>query len=1053
MADDRENRNGNDFPPGIYELLINENADRRLGQMPPELVLRKDIGNTGRPPEKILSDRIRDEVLNAMEGRAPQEQLRLANEIMRIIRADDPDSQRVPGYTLTSDVLTGIGREEMGESVTVLPPSFSVASNAVLTASARDPQLSYELVREIGTADEIDMVVSFVRWSGLDLLLDALRSFVTRGGKLRVVTTTYMGVTEVRAVERLAKLPNTEIRICYDGSDSRLHAKAYMFHRRSGYSTAYIGSSNISKPALTTGFEWNTRIAAAESPDVFKKIAVTADEYWHDQMFEPYTPADKERLAAALAEAKTAQEVSNAGLQYRDIKPFAYQREVLERLRAERVLHNSWRNLVVAATGTGKTMMAAFDYLRWRQDHHERACRLLFVAHREEILRQSLETFRRVLGDPDFGALHVGSAKASDQSYLFMSIQSVNATDLCSVLPEDYYDYIVVDEFHHAAAPSYTKLLSHFEPKVLLGLTATPERRDKKSILDYFDGRIAAEIRLPSAIDQGLLCPFHFFGLPDTVNLNDVKWTRGGYDTQELENVYLMNTRVAQNRAEYILSTLVKYAGGLDGVKALGFCVSVKHAEFMAEYFNSKGVAAKAVTAGTPRDERRNAVRDLSKGRLTILFSVDLFNEGVDIPEVNTVLFLRPTESLTVFLQQLGRGLRLSPGKEHLLVLDYIGAANRRYDFRQKFEAVQRNVPHPGPKAGFPAVPRGCSIQLVGKAMDVVLKSISMGFDTFAGLRQRMEDYVDTAGEIPTFAQFLNYWKLSAADVLRRCMYGRLLEYATNVKPRYPDGMEDAVREGLFRMSTCSAPRWMSFLRDTIPVLKDADFSSFSEREKLMIAMFYLTVWTTKNINTIEDEIVQTRLRELSASADLCREVTEVLSYLAQRNTGMSWEYESEYPCPLEINGSYKRNQIMAAMGNLKPVGNQEGVMWVPDRKTDVLLVTLNKSPDHFADSVMYKDYAISADTIHWQSQNKTRPDSPTGQRYINQRQNGTHVLIFVRSSKNDQYGRAESYRFVGPADFVRSDGSQPMNIVWRLRYKMDPEFYQEASRVAVENA
>ena len=307
------------------------------------------------------------------------------------------------------------------------------------------------------------------------------------------------------------------------------------------------------------------------------------------------------------------------------------------------------------------------------------------MAHREEILKQSRDTFQGVLKDPNFGELFVGNYKPANLDYLFISIQTINSQALYDILPEDYYDYIIVDEFHHAAAPTYQKLLNRFKPKILLGLTATPERMDGKSILDYFDNRIAAEIRLPEAIDRKLLCPFQYFGVSDTVDLTDLRWVRGGYDKSQLSNLYSLNRAVAERRADHIVRSLDKYVTDMDAVKGLGFCVSIEHTKFMAEYFNAAGIPSIWLVGESTEEDRRTAKKRLVDGEIRFIFVVDIYNEGVDIPEVNTILFLRPTESLTIFLQQLGRGLRLSEGKECLTVLDFIGQANRKYNFEEKF--------------------------------------------------------------------------------------------------------------------------------------------------------------------------------------------------------------------------------------------------------------------------------------------------------------------------------------------------------------------------------
>lgn len=527
-------------------------------------------------------------------------------------------------------------------------PYYPISEPFIFTGANTDVQLLSELKKEIESCDEIDFIVSFIKWSGIVRLLDELKNFTSNGGKLRVITTTYTGATDAKAIEKLKELNNTEIKISYNTKQTRLHAKSYIFKRKTGFSTAYVGSSNISGAALTSGTEWNVKITEKDMKDVFDKICGTFDVYWNSEEFEQYNDGDSEKLRENLYQEKYPKKIDFDDYNF-DINPYPYQERVLENLQAERQNRGNFRNLVVAATGTGKTVISAFDFKRYLQSHKDRKVRFLFVAHREEILKQSLKCFRGVLKDNNFGELMVSGLSPKNIDELFVSIQTLNSKKIYEKVSPDFYDYIIVDEFHHAAADSYQKLLSYFKPKVLLGLTATPERMDGKDILKYFGSKITAEIRLPEAIDRNLLVPFTYFGVSDETDLSTVKWSRGGYDLKELSNVLSYN----KARAIMILKSLDRYLNDIDTVKGLGFCVSQEHATYMAKIFNEADIPSLALDSNSPKDIRENAKNKLVKGEIKFIFVVDLYNEGVDIPEVNTVLFLRPTESLTVFCNNL----------------------------------------------------------------------------------------------------------------------------------------------------------------------------------------------------------------------------------------------------------------------------------------------------------------------------------------------------------------------------------------------------------------
>ena len=658
---------------GLYEQVINNQLSSELAEISEarKAVAPIDKAEASKVLAQYLANVVQKGLDNVLDnGGDISAQIALTNQIVELIQNTTKEADFASlGVDQRAEQLLALLREAdprlaVGKTAADLSrPETSIAQSSLFTGAIHEPQMYTELKKEIVSSERIDMLVSFVKWSGLRLIMDELREFTQNGGELRIITTSYMGATDVKAIEELRQLPNTRIKVSYDTKRTRLHAKTYVFYRDTGFTTAYVGSSNLSNAAISSGLEWNVKVTKKDLPETIDKIEATFESYWNSNEFEYYSEDQKERLARALKAEKYFDSI-NADVYTMDIAPYSYQQEILDKLEAERTVRGYKRNLVVAATGTGKTVISALDYKRFRKQNPDKPCRLLFVAHREEILKQSMYTFRAVLKDANFGEMFVGSYKPESIDNLFISIQTFNSQSFTEKTALDFYDYIIVDEFHHAAAPTYQKLLAYYQPRILLGLTATPERMDGKSVLPYFNNRIAAEIRLPEAIDRKLLCPFQYFGVTDTVDLDTLKWSAGGYDKGELSHIYTFSGTIANRRADLVVSALLKYVTDINDVKGLGFCVSVDHAEFMCRYFNGHNIPSMFLTGKSPDEERKTAKQRLVEGHVRFIFVVDIYNEGVDIPEVNTVLFLRPTESLTIFLQQLGRGLRLAEDKE-----------------------------------------------------------------------------------------------------------------------------------------------------------------------------------------------------------------------------------------------------------------------------------------------------------------------------------------------------------------------------------------------------
>ncbi|WP_439152559.1 DUF3427 domain-containing protein [Winogradskyella sp.] len=725
---------------GIYEELITQLVSEKLKSLDNDkFYLKKNLIDK-EEASNILSKHLAQTLKHAFQlikGKT-ELQIEIANKIIRLLKEElnkqefDDDLISVEGEILKAVFSkTEAHFSNLELHLKEITPYTRLTQSELFTGGNGGLSLESELKKEILSSNQIHLLVSFIKFKGIIILEKELKEFTKRGGKLKIITTTYIGATDYKAIQLLSKLPNTEVKISYNTGNERLHAKAYLFYRNTGFHTAYIGSSNFSRSALTDGLEWNLKITTKEVSHIIDKFQKTFDAYWQSNDFELFDDSiHKGKLQKALKQSKLSKPYENTTALF-DIKPFPYQNEVLEKLEVERTVHNRFRNLVVAATGTGKTVISAFDYKSFKQNN--KSSKLLFLAHRKEIIQKSLSTFQGVLRDNNIGELWVDGIVPDNFEFVFASVQTVNNQLNNHKLTPEFYDYIIIDECHHQTANSYRAVINYFKPKILLGLTATPERMDGGDILEDFGNKIAAEIRLPEAMNRKLLCPFQYFGVTDSIDLTNVSWVRGKYVASELTDLYTESDR----RVREIIDAVDKYTKDINDVRTLGYCVSMEHAKFMAEKFTLAGLKADYLTSNNSKD-RVYIRQKLEKKEINFLFVVDMFNEGIDIPEIDTVLFLRPTESLTVFLQQLGRGLRLHEEKDCLTVLDFVGNSKPEYNFESKFRALIGKTNTTVLKEiedDFPHLPLGCSIILEKKTKETILKNIastnSLSYFTF----------------------------------------------------------------------------------------------------------------------------------------------------------------------------------------------------------------------------------------------------------------------------------------------------------------------------------
>ncbi len=1035
---------------GLYELLHTNNLGKRLAAVPDLQASVADVWSDDSP--EALARHVAEAVRQMLTETDAEHRVARTNQILAVI---SPGDQVTPGPRQ----LRSLHRPDALKRRQLRRPATNLSDSALLTNGRDDPNLAAEIRAEIESADSVDLLCAFIRWTGIRLLEPALEGLQERGGKFRVITTTYMGATERRAIDHLVNRYGAEVKISYETQSTRLHAKAWLFHRKTGFSTAYVGSSNLSRAAMLDGLEWNVRLSNIGTPALLQKFAVTFDSYWEQRAFVRYDPArDADKLDAALQRNGGKPTSAPSGYTGLEVEPFLHQVEMLEDLEAERS-KGFHRNLIVAATGTGKTVVAALDYKQLCETTG-RELSLLFVAHRKEILQQSLTTYRNVMRDGAFGELFVGELKPAQWKHVFASVQSLSAQGI-GELPADGFDVVVIDEFHHAAAPTYRRLIEHLRPLELLGLTATPERADGVHVADmFFEGRTASELRLWDALDADLLVPFHYFGVSDDVDLSHLEWKRGSYDLQQLSELYTGHSA----RAAKVIKELQDKVTGTQDMRAIGFCVSVQHAQYMAQVFNQAGIASVAVSGQTDDGERALALRRLRDREINCIFAVDLFNEGLDLPQVDTILLLRPTQSATIFIQQLGRGLRRAPGKAVLTVLDFIGQQHREFRFDVRFRAMTGYGRKQLEKAvidEFPYLPSGSQIILDRVAKDVVLANIKAQLNVnkpklVADIKSHAElllaDYLEKSGHgVKTiYKTTKNSW----TDFLR---LAGLIEMLSPLESLAGERLEEltpaAERVLLGRMSALIHVDDQE-RADAYSMLVSVDappYADLGPREQVFARMLFFTLWDDAGGFSSYDA----GFAHLRSYPYVCSEIQQIVALGAAASKRAGRSLGMEYAAvPLFSHATYRREEVLAALdyGSLdlgKSVKHREGVAWCPQTKTDAFFVTLTKDAANHSATTMYKDYAISPELFHWESQNSTSPVSPVGRRYLDRKGHGSRILLFTRDTAADETGLTMPYTCLGQVDYFQHKGEKPIAFTWKLHRPMPADVFADAAAVA----
>jgi superfamily II DNA or RNA helicase/HKD family nuclease len=1004
--------------PGRYDALVDRRIQDYLETLEPSATELAQLDEVDQPHR--LAAQVTDAVARRLTDLSEVDQrVALVNRILGLL--EEPQAALAAPPRRLLSVVQPPQSHAVG-------PDIPLSQHDLLVNARGEPHLAAELKKEIASAERVDLIVAFVRWYGVRLLIAELEEAILRGVEVRLLTTTYTGTTEVSALERLREI-GVDVRVSYDTQMTRLHAKAWVLHRASGYSTAYVGSSNLTHSAMVDGREWNVRLSRSATPALFDKVAAAFDGQWESSDYEAY---DADRVAAATRPVDPDSPLS--GL---ELRAWPYQDEILDALTVERDIHGSTRNLVVAPTGTGKTVVAALDYARLTRQHGDLS--LLFVAHREQILRQSRRTFREALGDGSFGELLVGGHRPIDGRHVFASIQTLSSQDATATIG-DRFDMVIVDEFHHAAASTYRRLLDGLENRWLLALTATPERSDSLDVRRWTDGRTAFDMRLWHALDRQLLAPFQYFGLADVEGvLTDVGWRAGQYDRSDLGRVLTGNDA----RDRLVVKQVRRIIGEPRRMKALGFCATVEHAHYMARVFTAAGWPSAVIDGTTPPAQREATISQLERGELVCIFSRDVLGEGVDIPEVDTILLLRPTESVTVHLQQIGRGLRRHADKSVCTILDFVGQHRREYRFDLRLRAltgIPRARLQQAAEDGFPYLPSGCHLELDRQAREWVIDHLKQAIAT--GKVALRRELVHQASQQPTryapsLPAFLQEAGVELEDLAKAGGW-TALKRDVDLEPMPAGDEERRLQRGLRRLLHLddveridTFSRWIAGLGPPQPS---------NPREERLAWMLLINLWGLKPAPAHRHAAWQA----LWDAEAIRQELRETLPLLRERISRPSLPLDGA-DVPLRLHAAYTRDELLTAFGfvtaDRRP--NLQAGHW-HDRvtATELLFITLQKA-NGYSPTTQYRDYAISRKLFHWESPNSTRQDSPVGRRLLTQRSRRLRVLLAVRSARKDAWGATLPYTLLGPAEFVSASGERPIAITWRLRNAIPADLYE----------
>ena len=889
---------------------------------------------------------------------------------------------------------------------------------------------------ELKSCDEFIISSAFITYSGIVQLLEEFKQLEQNNIKGKILTTDYLYFTEPKALRKLQEFNNLEIKL-YSQEKEGFHTKGYIFKKDDIY-RGIVGSSNLTMNALAVNKEWNVEFTSLEEGEMLTELKSEFNELW----------AQADELENALPEyekiyndnksfkdiRKITDELKDQNI--RDLTPNIMQEDFIKNLR-NLIKQGENRAILVSATGTGKTYASAFAVKDFKPE------RFLFLVHREQIAKQSIAAYKNIFKDHNNFGLLSGNSKDYEKPYLFSTIQTMSKDDVYTKYDKEHFDYIIIDEVHKAGALSYQKIFNYFQPKFWLGMTASPERTDGFNIYDLFDNNIAHEIRLQEALEEDLLCPFHYFGITDVE-----------FETGEIDDDFTdFNLLASDKRVDYLLEKSEFYGYSGDRIKALVFCSRKKEAQLLAEEFTKRGHPSIVLTGDDSQEKRLEAIdrltNDENPNKLEYIFTVDIFNEGVDIPEINQVLLVRPTESPIIFIQQLGRGLRKYPNKEFVVILDFIG--NYRNNFMIPI-ALSGDRSYDKDKIrkylieGNKIIPGASSINFDEVSKKRIFESINnTSFSKVALFKEKYNNLKYKLGRIPSLYDFAVNGDFNPEIILNHNKFDCYHTFLNYVEHDYESTLAEeelatlrfiskklikGIRPHELVILSCLKYNRYFTVSQVEKYLKDRyglenQFESIKSAINVLSMNFYrketsddyqantIQFVTEKDLNienlffsfdgNVYKDLKNNKDYKFEAS-DLFKGCLANQTYLNHLEDSIKYgfyKYDNVYDDlnPFKLYEKYSREDVLRLLNWERFMNDQNIGGYKIKYNTCPIFVTYNKKED-ISETINYEDHFINKETFNWMSRNNRKTSSPELEPIINY--NGLDIELFIQKSNDE---------------------------------------------------